>query len=149
MQDFPPPKPFRETPGPADGPVLTGLNIFVAEDSLLIALDLCEVLAEAGALVVGPARSLAEAESLVRDAGQLDVALLDLHLGDDTSAPIAFALQARGVPVILTTGSQGEDLPDALRGIMVRQKPVPAAEIIRAICQVLETGVGDKKSSAS
>ena len=96
---------------------LKGVRVFVAEDEFLLALDLCDILNEAGAVVVGPARSQRDARAQLAAAGAVDVALLDLNLGDESSAAFALELRARGVPVILTTGYDAEDVPepDAIR----------------------------------
>lgn len=112
---------------------LSGIRVFVAEDEFLLALDLCDILAGAGAEVLGPARSRAEADTYV--AGQFvpDVALLDLNLGGESSAEIALRLQGLGVPVILTTGYDAGDVPERLKAMPVCLKPISAAALLRAI----------------
>lgn len=112
---------------------LQGLRVFVAEDEFLLALDLCDILESAGADVVGPARSHAEASDTLADQPLIDVALLDLNLGGKSSGPIALDLKARGVPVILTTGYDAEDVPAALKGMPVCVKPLSASVVLRAV----------------
>lgn len=116
---------------------LADVRVFVAEDEFLLALDLCDILARAGAEVLGPARSRAEAGEYVASAFAPDVALIDLNLGGDSSVEIALKLHDRGVPVILTTGYDASEVPEGLREMPVCQKPVSAAGLLRTISRAL------------
>ena len=62
---------------------LTGKRILIVEDEYFIAADLKRALAEAGAIVVGPAGTLASAQALVDD--DIDLALLDVNLDGEHS----------------------------------------------------------------
>jgi two-component SAPR family response regulator len=84
--------------------VLKGARILVVEDEFLIAMELGSILLEAGAEVIGPCRSTAEAHSLLRTVGGVRAAILDLRLGNDTSIPLARHLTRHGVPFIFFTG---------------------------------------------
>jgi DNA-binding response OmpR family regulator len=83
-------------------------RVLVVEDEALIAMALEERLREAGAEVVGPAFTAAEALRLVEAAaadGGISAAVLDLRLtGGETAIPVADALAARGVPFLFATG---------------------------------------------
>jgi DNA-binding NarL/FixJ family response regulator len=68
-----------------------------------VALQLQADLESVGHTVIGPARSLQAGLSLVKDSA-IDLALVDVSLGRDTSAPIADALIARKVPFAFVTG---------------------------------------------
>lgn len=116
---------------------LAGVRAFVAEDEFLLALDLCDILTRAGAEVLGPARSRAEAESYVTGQFAPDVALLDLNLGGESSTDIALRLEARRIPVILTTGYDAGDLPEPLSAMPTCLKPISAVAVLRAIERVL------------
>lgn len=116
---------------------LGGVRVFVAEDEFLLALDLCDILACAGAEVLGPARSRAEAETYVAGHFEPDIALLDLNLNGESSAEIALHLASRDVPVILTTGYEVGDVPKALAAMPVCLKPISAASVLRTICTAL------------
>jgi hypothetical protein len=50
-------------------------------------------------------------------------AVLDVRLDGETSEEIAAVLVSRGVPVLLTTGYEGEQLPPALRNLPRLRKP--------------------------
>ena len=117
---------------------LQGVRIFVAEDEFLLALDLCDILTGAGAQVVGPARSPTEAAAMLAAQAPVDVALLDLNLAGESSESIAVTLHGQGVPVILTTGYDAEDVPEALKGLLVCVKPLAAGVVLRAVKQALD-----------
>ncbi len=58
---------------------LQGARILVAEDDAILAYDMEDLLRNAGADVVGPARMLADALALARSAS-LSCAVLDVNL---------------------------------------------------------------------
>lgn len=117
---------------------LSGLRIFVAEDEYLLALDLCDILETAGALVIGPARSRGEAHDQLSLRPAVDVALLDLNLGGESSVELALRLRGEGVPVILTTGYDAGDVPVTLKGVPVCLKPLSGTSVIRSVLKVVQ-----------
>jgi DNA-binding NtrC family response regulator len=82
---------------------LEGLRVLVVDDEMIIALDIESALAEAGAVVIGPASDVAEALALVTRE-TLSAAVLDVRLGGGTVEPIAEALFDRGVPFVFYSG---------------------------------------------
>ncbi len=116
---------------------LSGLRVFVAEDEYLLALDLCDILASAGAEVIGPARSRQEADAHLSLQPVMDVALLDLNLGGESSVELALRLRREGVPVILTTGYDANDVPAPLQGIPVCLKPLSGNLVIKSVLKVV------------
>jgi DNA-binding response OmpR family regulator len=91
--------------------MLENRRVLVVEDEALIAMAVEARLRDAGAEVVGPAFTAAEALRLVEAAaaaaadGGLGAAVLDLKLaGGETAIPVADALAARGVPFLFATG---------------------------------------------
>ncbi|MHC2453889.1 light-regulated signal transduction histidine kinase (bacteriophytochrome)/CheY-like chemotaxis protein [Rhizobium leguminosarum] len=94
---------------PDDQP-LSGLNVLLVENNLIIAMDGEDILRRLGA-DVATAPSVTEAMEIL--AGQsFDLALLDVNLGDETSFGIADRLAADGVPFIFATG-YGEGIAQA------------------------------------
>jgi DNA-binding response OmpR family regulator len=84
---------------------LRNRRILVIEDDYWVAQVLVDVLAEAGAQVIGPLGWIEEALAFIgshKDA--FDSAVLDLNLHGTKSYPIADALMAQQVPFIFTTG---------------------------------------------
>jgi DNA-binding response OmpR family regulator len=119
---------------PAGEAPLSGQQILVVEDEPLIALELGRMLNDAGAVVVGPVRDLAESLKLARREPPLSAALLDVRLGRETVAPLAQLLQDGGVPFAFYTG-EGEN--DALRlewpAAPVITKPSPARQVLAVV----------------
>jgi len=79
---------------------LAGRKILVVEDEMLVAIDYCERLAEAGAEIVGPFTSVSQAMKCI-DASRIDVAVLDYALADQTSDALQVALARRDIPFVV------------------------------------------------
>lgn len=101
---------------------LEGRRILVVEDEFLIAMEVEDILRALGAEVVGPFGRLEPALEAVQKE-VLDGAVLDVRLGGDTSEQVAAVLVSRDVPVLLTTGYEGEQLPPVLRSLPRLRKP--------------------------
>jgi CheY-like chemotaxis protein len=82
---------------------LQGCKVLVVEDEPLEALDYCDRLTEAGAEIVGPFSSVADALEVV-DSRPVDVALLDYALADRNSQELQAALDERHIPFVILTG---------------------------------------------
>ena len=101
---------------------LEGRRILVVEDEFLIAMEVEDVLRALGAEVVGPFGRLKPALGAVQNE-VLDGAVLDVRLDGETSEQVAAELVSRGVPVLLTTGYESEQLPPDLRHLPRLRKP--------------------------
>lgn len=109
-------------------------RVLICEDDPMIALDLEQMVYDAGHDPVGPARTYGEAMELA-ETSRPGVAILDLNLADGvTGASIARALAARGTRIIVLSGVT--DVLPALAGIphTFISKPVDP----HAIAAVLE-----------
>ena len=117
---------------------LNGARVLVVEDEPLITHDIREGLADAGAVVVGPAATVDKALSLA-DANDLSAAILDVRLDGETVFPVAAALSARSMPFVFHTGdARGRDLCAAdWPGNEVLSKPVGRAIIVAALVKLL------------
>ena len=112
-------------------------RILIVEDDALLALDLAQILEEAGFTVVGPVVSTAKALALLVETG-CDAALLDVHLGrDETSEPVARELRLRGTPFLTVTGYSHEQRPAAFAGSPVLSKPVRPSELVKELQRCL------------
>jgi CheY-like chemotaxis protein len=135
--------PFERTPEATctDAPSRMLTRILIVEDEGLIALQLQEDVEGAGHQVVGPARSLRHGLMLASQE-RIDAALLDVSLGQETSAPIAEQLLARAIPFAFTTGyADNVMLPEHLRQIPRLSKPYIGGEIVKMLERLLG-GVG-------
>jgi DNA-binding NarL/FixJ family response regulator len=101
---------------------LKGLRILVADDEFMIAIDLESILAEAGAEVVGPFQTAADALGAAEQP--LSAAVLDIRLGEETSDRVAERLAGLGVPFLYYSGQ-------ALGDAGTR----PAAPVLTKPCQ--------------
>src|SRR5262249_37016546 len=123
-------------PGPPASSELMGVSILVVEDSWPVANALKGLLLLLGAHVVGPAATIAEAESLIADDTP-NVALVDLHLrGGERAYGLIDRLNDRGIPVIVTTGyADVPSIPDKVVAIL--QKPISNALLLDTLRSVI------------
>ena len=111
--------------------------VLVAEDELIIGVDLCDTVEEAGFEVDGPYESASSAiDSLERRTP--DLAILDIRLDDGEVFPLADRLMAANVPVIFHSG---EVSPTEVSGRYPRAhalaKPCPPNQIIETMREAL------------
>jgi CheY-like chemotaxis protein len=111
---------------------LDGLSILVLEDEYILADDAKRELLRAGAEVVGPFVSAAEALAAA-ERRKPHCALLDVDLGDGPDFEPARALKQRGVPLVFFTGYDMDVVPADLRKERFVEKPVFMAAIIDII----------------
>ena len=86
---------------------LSGRRVLVVEDEPLASMLIEDELRNAGATILGPARSVADALRLVEAAaadGGISVAVLDINLDGRHVAPVADRLAALRVPFLFATG---------------------------------------------
>jgi CheY-like chemotaxis protein len=128
--------PAPETTSPSEsGPatdVLIGRRILIVEDDPFIALALEDTLREHGLVVVAVARKLKEALDLVGEE-TIDLALLDVNIGEETIDPVADLLATRKCPFVFTTGYGRAGLPENHAGRMIVEKPFYIEEILTAL----------------
>jgi DNA-binding NtrC family response regulator len=84
-------------------------RVLIVEDNALIALDLEDILKSNGCEVVGPRVSVREAlEDLEQES--IDVAVVDFLLEDGNAAPLAQALNGKGIPFAICTGAAESEI---------------------------------------
>lgn len=105
-------------------------RVLVVEDDYFLATELARVLETAGVQVVGPVATVRDALNLIDPLP--DAATLDVHLGEETSLPIADALARCGVPFVFATASPSL-IPAEHAGTPVLQKPCSDRAILNAI----------------
>lgn len=120
-------------------PDLTGRRVLVVEDEFLVGMAIQDALEEHGATVLGPLPSVEAALSRLQRREPLDLALLDVNLRGQSSAPVAKVLQAIDVPYALVTGYDRTDLQDPFlaQALQVR-KPFSARDIAMAAQRLLQ-----------
>lgn len=110
-------------------PGLSGCRILVVEDEYMIADDVKQALVAAGAEVLGPVASAADAAELIAGGGRIDAAILDINLRDGAVFPAADTLAERNIPFAFATGYEQWSLPERFRGRPVVEKPFSASNI--------------------
>jgi PAS domain S-box-containing protein len=112
------------------------LRILLVEDEAVVGLQVKNDLEAAGHKVVGFATNLAQGVHLA-DSTEIDVAFLDVRLGDDLSTPVAENLIKRGIPFAFGTGFEDEGiLPVHLRGIPRLIKPYETEAVTRLLASL-------------
>jgi CheY-like chemotaxis protein len=119
--------------GAESGHMLKGKHILLVEDEYFIVQDMARVFAAAGAVVVGPAASVAESLRLLAATPALDGAVLDINLQGEMVFPLADALINRNVPFVFATGYDEDVIPSRFAGVTRYEKPVNPDQIVRAL----------------
>ena len=111
-------------------------RILVVEDDFLVATLLTEILEPVGWQVVGPVAHLATALDAAASE-DLDAAVLDVNLGDQTVYPVAEVLDARRVPFVFVTAHGREALPPLFCGRPHLGKPFAPGELIGTVARLI------------
>jgi CheY-like chemotaxis protein len=119
---------------------LQGHRILVADDEIVIALDIEATLVDAGAEILGPSTTLAHALKLA-ERETLSAATLDIRLGRQTTEAVADVLAQRGIPFVFYSG---QALPSSMRErwpqAVVIAKPVEPRVILAAVTKLIKQG---------
>ena len=111
-------------------------TVLVAEDELLIAMDVMEELDAAGFTAVGPFARTSQAMDYCR-AHTPDCAVLDVRLADGESFPLADLLAERNVPVVFHSGhASGKSLSERYPTGWVCPKPARSSAIAAAVTEL-------------
>ena len=115
-----------------------GKRVLIVEDQMLIALELEQILEDAGLNVVATLTSPRESLAFLSANELPDVAILDVNLGDDTSEQIAEFLTGRQVPFMFATGyGDGGGLAEIFAHIPVVRKPYSASAILAELGKLI------------
>jgi CheY-like chemotaxis protein len=112
-------------PGNGTSPsVLKGRRILVIEDEYFLAEDMTQLLRGWGAQVIGPLGEVDDALQLVRDGGEVDLAVLDINLRGQMIYPVADELRRRTIPFIFTSGYDRGPVPSEYEKVPLLEKPI-------------------------
>ncbi|WP_282296795.1 response regulator [Stenotrophomonas sp. PS02289] len=121
-------------------------NVLVVEDESMIAMLVEDRLVDAGHTVfVAP--SVQKAMEVLRDH-VIDMALLDVNLAGTSSTPVAYELEARGIPFMIATGYGAQGVDEAFRDRGCLQKPFRMSDLDQSI-QRLEGEVPERADQVS
>lgn len=105
------------------------MRILVVEDEFVIAQQLTRDICSLGDTVIGPFSDIADAMGSLISA-DADAAILDVHLGGQTSFCIADQLRLQEVPFVFLTGYAVQDVPDRFRQQSIHSKPSPTRSML-------------------
>jgi len=107
----------------------------LAEDQVLIGMEIEAILHEVGLEVAGPFPTCADALAWAEHATP-DVALLDYLLKDGPCTELVRTLLQREVPVLIYSGIRQDDIPADLRPVTWIEKPVERAKLIDLLMSI-------------
>ena len=114
------------------------LRILVVEDSFMLVNALELVFGSFGWTLVGPATRVPKALAMI-ETESFDAALLDVNLDGEMSWAVALALQAKGIPFVLSTGYEiSKLLPEPLKGSIFIRKPYDLDELETSILDAVK-----------
>lgn len=113
--------------------VLQNRRVLIVEDEYLVADAMERRLRRAGAVVLGPVPSVAQALHLLEQEADIDGAVLDINLGDQKVYPVVDLLLARGTPCVFATGNDRADVPQAYAHLTRCEKPIDSACLVSAL----------------
>ena len=115
-------------------------DVLIIEDEAMIGMHLQMLVEDLGST----ARIVTtEADALAAIERELpDLVFLDFHLQNRNSKAIAGLLRARGVPVVVCSGSLDGDFPRVLDGLPVINKPFRDDEVEEAFRSALGNKTG-------
>ena len=111
---------------------LEGKSVLVVEDDYFMASEMAAAVRDAGGTALGPVPDVEGALAII-ESQTVDAAVLDIHLGEETSFPIAAKLKARGVRVVFVTGYDDWFLPNELDDVTVYRKPADPDNVVRVL----------------
>ena len=117
---------------------LSGKRVLLLEDQMLIAMDLEQILEEAGVTVVATLTSSRDAIAYLSSNDIPDAAILDVNLGEETSEQVAEQLLSRGVPFLFATGyGDGGAIAGTFPEVPVVRKPYARETILTQLEKLL------------
>ena len=111
---------------------LAGRAVLVVEDQYLVADQMTRSVRALGGQVVGPAPHARGALDLLKQ-NHIDLAVLDVNLGDGDVYPLALELNRREISYIFATGYERWVIPEAFRTAPHLEKPVTIAALENAV----------------
>jgi CheY-like chemotaxis protein len=114
------------------------MRTIIVEDHAEVAAQLKLSLEELGHSIVGMASSFPEAVDLLLTTNQVELAFVDLCLGDDADDPFgAFVVDlaaSRSIPVVVTTALA--PIPDQLKGAALLVKPFSSEQVAAVVASL-------------
>jgi CheY-like chemotaxis protein len=117
---------------------LTGYRVLVAEDEMLVATMICDIVTELGGAACTIAPSLERALAALDENG-IGCAILDVNLAGSLTYPVAAALRRRNIPFLYCTAyADAASVFPSIAAAPRLDKPVQKEELRQTLVQVLE-----------
>lgn len=114
-------------------------RVLLAEDELLVAMDIEATLQDLGYEVIGPVATVDEVERIAGSA-ELDGAVLDVNLRGEQVFRALPRLLERGLPVLLSSGYDETTLfPHEFRNLPVLVKPYDGSQLAARLKELLDS----------
>jgi DNA-binding NarL/FixJ family response regulator len=120
-------------------PTLHRPRVFIAEDSVLISLDLEEILNGIGCNVVGISSNIGQSLHFI-EHDDIDVAVIDHLLDDGTSEALTRALAAKAIPFVICTGTSPQAIASCHPGAPILRKPYSPEDVCRVVSELARGG---------
>lgn len=124
---------------------LEGVRVLVVEDDYYLANDLQEMLAAAGATVLGPVPDQRQAD---RHLGSADCALVDINLGEGPSFALPAELQKRDIPFAFVTGYDAAVIPAQFEDVERCEKPLARGAACAVAARLIQAREAKRTSPA-
>ena len=115
---------------------MSSSRILIVEDDAMLSMLLEQIILESGYEDIELAFNVPMALEAVRTKS-FDLAFLDVNLGDDTSFPVAHALEAKGTPYYFITGYGSKYDYEGLDDPRIIKKPYASKDIKKALSETL------------
>jgi CheY-like chemotaxis protein len=125
-----------ERRGEIDAASVRERRILIIEDEPLVAMMTSRIVADLGAVVLGPFGAAGEARDAIGPG--VDAALLDVNIGGEFIYPLADELMLKGVPIIFVTGYQAAAIEKRFAEFPVLTKPVEKDELALALVRAID-----------
>jgi DNA-binding NarL/FixJ family response regulator len=116
------------------------MRTIIIEDQASVAIHLRTSIEALGHPVVGMTGSFATAVDLLMSSRDVDLAFIDLAMGDAARLPAGALLidlaASRAIPVVVTT--DGTPIPDQLKGVALLAKPYSADQVASVLASILK-----------
>ncbi len=104
-------------------------KVLVAEDEILLGLDIIATLGQAGIQAIGPYPTVDGALAAI-EGRTFDAALIDINLKGVPSFEVAAALRRKGIPFAFVTAYDRIPLPQELRRAPLLRKPYDEQKLV-------------------
>lgn len=116
------------------------MRMIIIEDQASVASHLRDSVEALGHPVVGVTGSFSTAVDLLMSRGDVDLAFIDLAMGDGAALPAGALLidlaASREIPVVVTAAET--PIPDQLKGVALLSKPFSADQVASVLASILK-----------